>query len=131
MLIKCWFMDYAVTSPTCTLDPEDISAGGCLAGGWRAAMGDRRRAMGRACGLALSGRCSRRPRDRGSYRELTIAAPFGGVRGEGGGWRAVGGRLVRLGVGRGSVGGYSWVTLGPSMWDAAPGSGWASAALAD
>ena len=27
VLIKCWFMDYAVTSPTCTLDPEDIT--GC------------------------------------------------------------------------------------------------------
>ena len=60
------------------------SVGRWLVCGWRVAMGGRRRAMGRAYGWAPSGHDTRRPRHRGRYRELTIAAPFGGVGREGG-----------------------------------------------
>ena len=53
-----------------------------------------------ACGSAPTGHDTRRPRHRGRYRELTIAAaPFGGVGG------VSGGRLGAVGGGWGAVGG--------------------------
>ena len=113
------------------------SVGRWLAGGWRGAMGGRRRAMSQACGSAPSGHDTRRRRYHGRYCELTIAHRSAGWVGWlAGGWGrlgAVGGRLGgALGhigpqrVGRGTLGaGRHWQPLLIDVADACAHAGFA------